>query len=892
MKKRILFILVLVLVLSFYSDVSANETCSSKGYTIATINGIFNTEKQARKNKDELKNYFSDNYNNQPLIIDFFYNPTHLSGIGDIFDAVAQGVFDQKSDYDLVEMLNDASHKVTTQKLLLVAHSQGNFYANNFYDKTASQEGGVPMESIGIYGVGSPANHVSGGGKYLTSDTDNVIASVVSKYIKILSPNIHIPISAVDGNGHSFSGVYLKYQGDRIVADIKSSLNKLKTNDEQDSRELCISPQKLSTLHKIEGIILVSADFAIDKTKNSAFYVANGAYKAGVTVASAVSSIIKSINKKGDLALNNGASVVDGVEESINALKDADSSSVKENSETTPKETSSGKVATETSFSAPVASNDLPVSDSAISQKSRRGGGGGGADSNDLEVPALPEEEVAIPVPEVVPEPIPEPVPEPIPEPTPEPIPETNPIPDIIPTPEPIPDTIPPVITINGNKIIAVVRNSNYEDVGATAVDDIDGSLEVIETGEVNTAVRELYTITYTATDAAGNVATDTREVRVSSRVYVPKYTFGTENGDGNNWQVWAFNGSNIYDWTDTYNVDHYLNQKFKVQRFGGGVYYCSQCVVRGIFSRNPLEGFEVSDIARIDSIDNSITPQTGADGIYDVNIQWDATGYTTTVVLNSTTIIDDAVHTDISNVNGDMWVGWGDNANQFSNFPTGNWVGHSGWFPGGFENGLTGGYYMILQPFPVYDSTQTSTEPEPIPEPELEPTPDPLPDPTPVPTPDPIPDPIPTCVDPQILVNNVCTNPAPAPDPIPEPTPIPIPDTTNPSIISYEFNGTAGDITTNPLSSALNLSFAANKDVDWVSIKIENQDDSTIYKIFQSGAGCVDFTDTCNKTWNGILSSGGLLQNGIFKIKIHIKDLANNEYYDYLSPYKITIGI
>ena len=53
-----------------------------------------------------------------------------------------------------------------------------------FMIKAASQPGGVPSQSIGVYGVATPANRVAGGGKYLTSDTDNVIACCSSSFYK------------------------------------------------------------------------------------------------------------------------------------------------------------------------------------------------------------------------------------------------------------------------------------------------------------------------------------------------------------------------------------------------------------------------------------------------------------------------------------------------------------------------------------------------------------------------------------------------------------------------------------------------------------------------------------------------------------------------------------
>ena len=78
-------------------------------------------------------------------------------------------------------------------------------------------------------------------------------------------------------------------------------------------------------------------------------------------------------------------------------------------------------------------------------------------------------------------------------------------------------DTTPPVITINGLSTISIVEGENYIDAGATAHDDIDGVVSVTTTGTVNTSVVGTYNITYTASDAAGNTATKTRIVNVTS---------------------------------------------------------------------------------------------------------------------------------------------------------------------------------------------------------------------------------------------------------------------------------------------------------------------------------------------------------------------------------------
>ncbi len=81
------------------------------------------------------------------------------------------------------------------------------------------------------------------------------------------------------------------------------------------------------------------------------------------------------------------------------------------------------------------------------------------------------------------------------------------------------PDTTAPIITLVGSTPVTVEAGSTYTDAGATATDTIDGTLtnSIVKTGlPVNTLVLGAHTITYTVSDAAGNVATAvTRTVNV-----------------------------------------------------------------------------------------------------------------------------------------------------------------------------------------------------------------------------------------------------------------------------------------------------------------------------------------------------------------------------------------
>ena len=73
------------------------------------------------------------------------------------------------------------------------------------------------------------------------------------------------------------------------------------------------------------------------------------------------------------------------------------------------------------------------------------------------------------------------------------------------------PDTVFPVITILGDNPASVELGSTYTDAGATS----DGGESVSSSGSVDTNTVGTYTITYSASDAAGNTSTATRTVNV-----------------------------------------------------------------------------------------------------------------------------------------------------------------------------------------------------------------------------------------------------------------------------------------------------------------------------------------------------------------------------------------
>ena len=76
-------------------------------------------------------------------------------------------------------------------------------------------------------------------------------------------------------------------------------------------------------------------------------------------------------------------------------------------------------------------------------------------------------------------------------------------------------DTTAPVVTLNGASAQTISLQGSYTDMGATANDDQDGAITPVSSGSVNVNQTGVYTITYTATDAAGNEGSADRTITV-----------------------------------------------------------------------------------------------------------------------------------------------------------------------------------------------------------------------------------------------------------------------------------------------------------------------------------------------------------------------------------------
>ncbi len=77
-------------------------------------------------------------------------------------------------------------------------------------------------------------------------------------------------------------------------------------------------------------------------------------------------------------------------------------------------------------------------------------------------------------------------------------------------TPQTQTDSTPLVLALNGQANITLEQNTVYTEKGATAQDAVDGTVAVATSGTVDTSMIDNDTVTYTATDSAGNEASIT----------------------------------------------------------------------------------------------------------------------------------------------------------------------------------------------------------------------------------------------------------------------------------------------------------------------------------------------------------------------------------------------
>lgn len=177
---------------------------------------------------------------------EFWYWLYHMEHAPQYFrDAYAEkiGRFHEEFYKDDPDLRKHVEHYLrdlrSGKKVIIVSHSQGNFYANNAYRWLYSIAPEY-QNSIGIVSVATPARWVEGGGPYTNDPEDLIINLVRGVFPDTLKANVY-PYDNPDSlTHHGFAQSYLKGYGDRIRDHIIDSISAL---DAPEMDETCKDPE-------------------------------------------------------------------------------------------------------------------------------------------------------------------------------------------------------------------------------------------------------------------------------------------------------------------------------------------------------------------------------------------------------------------------------------------------------------------------------------------------------------------------------------------------------------------------------------------------------------------------------------------------------------------------
>jgi len=234
--KNIIFILIFAVV-SLYA-----KPCTTDIYF---GNGVWNTQDDGKEGRDELKRFMQtraitslsiDDEKNNLYSFKHAYNPSYGT-TEDLIETFYQlkesgqisfgyyvwivsmlnigGENDLNTKLkDIVRTYNDDAFYMFTKydnesfskkhNVLLVAHSQGNLFGNKMYTLMNDAQ----KEKFRMVSVATPADHVAGGGPYVTASGDYVIVPIQGS----------LPANVI-GFGHTFLGTYLNIDGEGVPGD-------------------------------------------------------------------------------------------------------------------------------------------------------------------------------------------------------------------------------------------------------------------------------------------------------------------------------------------------------------------------------------------------------------------------------------------------------------------------------------------------------------------------------------------------------------------------------------------------------------------------------------------------------------------------------------------------
>lgn len=245
--------------------------CDNEGYVIAFFNGVDNTYEQAGEAVIALEAAYGLEYHGQKLSYTICYNPTDgfLGDLAEVFKQKSQesgpalwelywdfvsvvnagiqywktgDLFAAADAYDavLAKYTNAAPQDVVDtlvgqlrtrladqQKILAVAHSQGNLFVNAVADQLSAQLT-AGTDSFRVVHV-APASQVPANRPYILSTTDLVIAGLAKLGPGLPQANVPIDLtlvqSATTSLGHSFVDLYMSpsYPARQMILDAMNS---------------------------------------------------------------------------------------------------------------------------------------------------------------------------------------------------------------------------------------------------------------------------------------------------------------------------------------------------------------------------------------------------------------------------------------------------------------------------------------------------------------------------------------------------------------------------------------------------------------------------------------------------------------------------------------------
>lgn len=241
---------------------SADERICKEGVYMFFGNGVWNDEEAADSSRRLLTRRMESKIAGSELegIITYAtaYNPTE-GKIRDLLETFEQNAQTDTSQFwrflagldplpdflqnKLIEIANEVDAEVVSSnpavqnhiekynqflsegnKVVVVAHSQGNLFANIAYLGLDAQY----KEGFGIVSVGNPDNHVAGDGPYTTLEEDIIIGNVVNSMPANLDNFFGINLR--DLSGHKFADSYMasgKSAETKILNDAVNSINGL-----------------------------------------------------------------------------------------------------------------------------------------------------------------------------------------------------------------------------------------------------------------------------------------------------------------------------------------------------------------------------------------------------------------------------------------------------------------------------------------------------------------------------------------------------------------------------------------------------------------------------------------------------------------------------------------